>query len=247
MNSKNTQDTKNSKHSKPSDNSTDTQSTQDTKPSNTPDEQDTVSDPGSHGDARATAWLTPGQVEQMRTACYDRFVSYLQARNDAIIATMYDTGLRVGELVQLDEAMLRDGSENLYIPQHIQKDYPNDNTPSPVTISLDQDTTRTLRSYLSSRWKDTDALFPSRKSDQMTTQGIRYVVSDAAEAAGVEPFLIDGSKGKPGDVTPHTLRHSVAYRMLHVEDGNTLYDVRNRLRHASIVTTEKVYDHFRTV
>jgi integrase/recombinase XerC/integrase/recombinase XerD len=44
-------------------------------------------------------------------------------------------------------------------------------------------------------------------------------------------------------VTPHTLRHSVAYRMLNVEEANTFYDVRNRLRHASIQTTERVYDH----
>jgi integrase/recombinase XerD len=44
-------------------------------------------------------------------------------------------------------------------------------------------------------------------------------------------------------VTPHTLRHSVAFRMLNREEGNTLYNVRNRLRHATIQTTERVYDH----
>jgi integrase/recombinase XerD len=27
------------------------------------------------------------------------------------------------------------------------------------------------------------------------------------------------------------------------EDENTLYDVRNRLRHRSIQTTERIYDH----
>jgi hypothetical protein len=32
--------------------------------------------------------------------------------------------------------------------------------------------------------------------------------------------------------------------MLRAEDGNTLYDVRNRLRHATILTTERKYDHF---
>jgi hypothetical protein len=35
--------------------------------------------------------------------------------------------------------------------------------------------------------------------------------------------------------------------MLRAEDRNTLYDVRNRLRHASILTTERNYDHFQTV
>jgi hypothetical protein len=35
--------------------------------------------------------------------------------------------------------------------------------------------------------------------------------------------------------------------MLRIEGGNTLYDVRNRLRHSSILTTEREYDHFETV
>jgi integrase/recombinase XerC/integrase/recombinase XerD len=234
---------KNSEHSKPSELSEPSKDSEDSNPSTLSDD----AKPSTRNESRAGAWLTPDQIDAMRTACYDRFAQYLQARNDAILTVMYDTGLRVGELVALNEAMLRANGENLYLPQHIQKDYPNDNTPSPVTVELAPDTTRTLRSYLSGRWKDTEALFPSRKADRITEQGVRYVVRDAAEAAGVEPFLIDGSKGEPGDVTPHTLRHSVAYRMLHVEDGNTLYNVRNRLRHASIVTTEQVYDHFKTV
>ncbi len=232
-----------SEHSRDSEPSKPSEDSGDSNPSNLSKDAGT----STRSESRAGAWLTPDQIDAMRTACYDRFASYLQARNDAIITLMYDTGLRVGELVALDESMLRDSGENLYLPQHIQKDYPNENTPSPVTIELATDTTRALRSYLSGRWKDTDALFPSRKASRITEQGVRYVVQDAAEAAGVEPFLINGSTGSPSDVTPHTLRHSVAYRMLHVEDGNTLYDVRNRLRHASIVTTEKVYDHFRTV
>ena len=197
---------------------------------------------------RAKVWVTPDQIDPIRSACYsDEFASYLRSRNDAIITLLADTGLRVGELVQLDISMLRDNATNLYLPTPIQKDYPTNDSPPPVTMELAADTTRTLQSYLSTRWKDTDALFPSRKADRITTQGVRYVVRDAAEAAAVEPFLLDGTRGDASDVTPHAFRHSVAYRMLHTEDGNTLYDVRNRLRHASIQTTERVYDHFRTV
>jgi len=55
--------------------------------------------------------------------------------------------------------------------------------------------------------------------------------------------LVDGGRGDPDDVTPHALRHSVAYRMMNVEEDNTLYNVRNQLRHRSIQTTERVYDH----
>ena len=57
--------------------------------------------------------------------------------------------------------------------------------------------------------------------------------------AEVRPYTTNGL-GNPEDVTPHTLLHSVAYRMLNREDGNTLYEVAKRLRHATILTTERV-------
>jgi len=70
------------------------------------------------------------------------------------------------------------------------------------------------------------------------------VISKIAQKAGVDSYLVDGTRGELDDVTPHALRYSVAYRMMNAEKANTLYDVRNRLRHWSIQTTEQVYDHF---
>ena len=192
---------------------------------------------------RAKVWLTPDQVDDLRSACYSTGADYLQQRNEAIIALMYDTGLRVGELVAVDVDMLREGNTALYVPTEIQKDYPNDNEPAPATLELASDVTRLLSSYLNSRWKDSPALFPSRSSDRITTQGVRNAISKVAEEASVDPYLVDGTRGDPGDVTPHALRHGVAYRMMNAEEENTLYDVRNRLRHRSIQTTEQVYDH----
>jgi integrase/recombinase XerC/integrase/recombinase XerD len=196
---------------------------------------------------RAKVWLKPEQVEKLRNAVYSTSADYLQQRDDAIITVMYDTGLRVGELVALDVDHLRDDNTALYLPGDLQKDYPNDNSPSPKTVGLNSDTTRLLSSYLANRWKDTDALFPSRSSPRITTEGVRQMLHRVAETAGVRPYLVDGTRGDASDVTPHALRHSVAYRMMNVEEGNTLYDVRNRLRHRSIQTTERVYDHINQV
>lgn len=196
---------------------------------------------------RAKVWLRPEQVDELRTAAYRTGVDYLQQRNEAIVAVMYDTGLRVGEVVALDVDYLRDDSTKLYLPGHIQKDYPNDNTPGPKTMNLASDTTRLVRSYLTNRWKDSSALFPSRSSSRISTQGVRNLIKKLAREAGVRPYRVDGSRGEPDDVTPHALRHSVAWRMMNAEDGHTLYDVRNRLRHRSIQTTEQVYDHIFTV
>ena len=156
---------------------------------------------------------------------------------------MYDTGLRVGELVQLDLEFLRNNNSELYLPTEIQKDYPNENSPPPVTLELADDTARLLSAYLTNRWKDTRSLFPARSSDRISEQGVRNMLHKVADEADIRPFKIDGSRGDASDVTPHTLRHGVTYRMMTEEEGHTLYDVRNRLRHRSIQTTERIYDH----
>lgn len=147
--------------------------------------------------------------------------------------------------------MLRDDFSTLFLPGSVQKDYPNESSPSAVSIELDPDnelgTVRILRSYINNHYKNGPGLFPSRVSNYMTTQAVRDMLSDVAVEAGVRPYRLNGTRGEPSDVTPHALRHSVAYRMLHQQEGYTLYDVRNRLRHRSIQTTERVYDHFRTV
>ena len=192
---------------------------------------------------KATVWLKPEQVEQMRSATVEVSATYLAARNDALIATLYDTGLRVSEAIALDvedHVDLDDGV--IALPAGLQKDYPTDRSPSYTEIGLADKTVRTLRMYLGGRWKESPALWPSRQTERMSTESVRNVVRAAAVAADVRPMTLTG-RGEPTDVTPHTLRHSVAYRMLNVEEGNTFYDVRNRLRHASIQTTERVYDH----
>ena len=210
---------------------------------------------------QARVWLTPEQVDAIRDAATDTGAKYLRARNEAIIALLADTGLRNEELTQLTTEMyLRDAGE-LYLPTHIQKQSGNgrDDWPRSHHLELDVDgtigTQRSLNTYLDNRWKDSSYLFPSRQSDQMTTRSVRNVVKRLAHEAGIQPFRYDESgefgRGDPDDVHPHVFRHSLAYRLLHDRDGDDgqfdIYFVRNRLRHASLQTTLRKYDHFRTI
>lgn len=199
-------------------------------------------------------WLKPPQVETMRDACYsDGFATYLQSRNDAIIALMYDAGLRPGELVSLTTEMFHPDEPALHLPSDVQKQYPTDTSPPPTSIRLadddyTSDTVRTLNTYLNSRWKDSLFLFPSRNAESMTTRQLRRTVKKIAVEADVSPHVGFGGRGDPKDIDPYTFRHSVAYRLLSCrDDGTTMYDVRKRLRHTSIETTEQHYDHFDTV
>lgn len=189
------------------------------------------------------SWLKPGQVEDIRDAAHE---GRHGPRDDAIVTLLYDTGLRRAELAAVNRDMLDLDERELRVPAHIQKDYPNDNSPNPATFELDPSgelrTVRTLRAYLNHS-SEVESLFPSQKAGRMTPKGINDVVKRAAERAEVKPHSYAGH-GTPDDVSAHTLRHSVAWRMLRDEEGNTLYDVRNRLRHATILTTERKYDHF---
>jgi integrase len=192
-------------------------------------------------------WLKPAQVEAMRDVVRD---GRHPERDAAIVTVLYDTGLRRGEAALVDRDMVDLEEEQLRVPTSIQKDYPNDQVPPPATFQLDRDgslqTVATVEEYLEARQNDAAALISSQKSDRMTGKGINDVVQRAARRAGVRPYCFSG-RGDPEDVSAHTLRHSVAWRMLRAEESNTLYDVRNRLRHASILTTERLYDHFMTI
>lgn len=199
---------------------------------------DVRTDTDRDGDSRARTWLKPQQVEQLRDECLtDTCPTYLQDRDEALVALLYDAGLRAGEAVGLDTRHVDLEAGTVYLPTEVQK-----GSPPPATLRLEGDTVRLLRRYLRDRWKDTDALFPTRSSDRMTTRSLRRLVEKLAVAADVRPQVAGGGRGEPADVTPHTLRHSVAYRIIQV-DGGRLEDVQLRLRHANRQTTDQVYSH----
>lgn len=194
---------------------------------------------GTDGDGRARTWLKPEQIEQLRDACLtDAVPTYLQDRDEAIVTLLADAGLRAGEVCGLDVEHVDHDAGTVYLPSEIQKG----SNPPPATLALDRGTTRLLRRYQRDRWKDTPALFPSRSSDRLSTRSLQRLIKKLAIAADVEPQLADGGTGRPEDVTPHTLRHSVAYRIIQVEGGR-LEDVQLRLRHKNRQTTDQVYSH----
>lgn len=189
-------------------------------------------------DGRARTWLKPEQVDRLRDVCLtDAVPTYLQDRNEAIVALLYDAGLRASEVCALDVDHLDLAGGTVYLPSRIQK-----GSPPPATLELAPDTVRLLRRYLRDRWKDTDALFPTRSSDRLTTRPLQRLVEKIATEADVRPQVAGGGVGEPDDAKPHTLRHSVAYRIIQV-DGGRLEDVQLRLRHANRQTTDQIYSH----
>lgn len=191
---------------------------------------------------QATTWLTPEQIERVQDACLtNAFPTYLQSRNETIVTVLADTGLRVSELVALDWDHVDLDAEpaEIFLPGGIQKGTKRD-----AYLDIDDETARQLRRYRNDAWKTTDAVFPSRQSDRMSKTSVRRLVKKAAQEADVRPFIAGHRKGDPSEVSPHTFRHSIAFRMIRRENKR-LEDVMLRLRHSSIQTTDQIYGHLR--
>lgn len=179
----------------------------------------------------------------MRDACLSEKVpTYLQDRNEALIAFLYDTRVRRSEAVALDVEHLALDEGTVYIPSGIQKGQPGS-----ATLELGKygaNSTRVLKRHLRDRWKDTVAVFPSPSADCISGRSVARAIKQMAVLADVRPQRVEGRRGDPEDVSPHTLRHSVAYRIIR-EEGGRLEDVQLRLRHENLETTDRIYSHLR--
>lgn len=127
----------------------------------------------------------------------------------------------------------------LFLPSGLQKRAKHD-----TYLDLKDETARQLRRYRNSTWKTTEAVFPSRQSDRMSKTSVRRLVKKAAEVANVRPYVAGAGRDDPSDVSPHTFRHSIAFRMIRRED-KCLEEIMLRLRRPSIQTTDQIYGHLR--
>lgn len=199
--------------------------------------------------SKAKTWLTPEQIEEIRAESLEFGPDYLQDRDETIVVLLADTGVRVGELVALKWDYVDKEAGELYLPGPIQKG----TNPPPAYLDLAPDTVRQLIRFRRSRYKETEKILFSRQSDSMTTEAVRSRVRRLAVAADVRPHAIDtleshdvvDGRAPPEAVTPHTFRHSIAYRLIRRENKR-LEDVQLRLRHKNRETTDRIYSHLRT-
>lgn len=204
-------------------------------------QSDSTRKSGAQTRKQAATWLTPEQVEQIRDACLtDAFPNYLQGRNETIIALLADSGLHVSELVALDWDHL---DLNATQPRSTSSAGSRRDEVRRVSRPRGRDST-TVPALPEQCLEDDRGRLPespvrSRERDVGSANGQK-----AAEVAKVRPFVADAGRSDPSEVSPCTLRHSIAFRMIRREDKR-LEDVMLRLRHSSIQTTDQIYGHLR--
>ena len=143
-------------------------------------------------------------------------------RDIALLNILYETGMRVTEVVsiQLDDVDLHQGVLASPTRQGEEREIP-----------LESSTKQLLVEYLAegrpllAKNNGERALFLNHRGEKLTRQGLWLIIKGYARQAGLNT-----------EVTPHTLRHSFAVHRL--SKGSSLEDIQRLLGHANISTTQ---------
>ena len=150
--------------------------------------------------------------------------SFEDVRDRTIIMTFYDTGIRLSELIGLDDCMVDFSNRQLKVTGKRNKQR---------VIPFGEELLATFRDYMKCRDKEvnrqSEALFVSAKGQRMTSSQVR-------EAVRKNLSKVCTLKKR----TPHVLRHTFATAMLNNKAG--IESVKKLLGHESLSTTE-IYTH----
>ena len=147
-------------------------------------------------------------------------------RNKALIETLYATGARVSEIVQLNVGDISRSEGNTVTVKVRGKGGKERLVPMGkfAQHALDQYLTRSRPTMLKNAREE--ALFLNEKrGTRLTRQSAWQIVMKAAEKAGIER-----------DISPHALRHSFATHLL--DGGADIRVVQELLGHSSVTTTQ---------
>lgn len=179
-------------------------------------------------ETRSVSFLNQEQIDRLLEA--PQISSKTGLRDKAILETLFSTGLRVSELVQLNRDQIDLQRREFSVRGKGEK----------VRVVFLSDTAAEwLQRYLQTRKDNFQPLFirysgskdPRMKGERMrlTARSVQRIVERYARICGL-----------PINVTPHTLRHSFATDLL--IGGADLRSVQEMLGHESVRTTQ-VYTH----
>ncbi|MCB0671824.1 MAG: site-specific tyrosine recombinase XerD [Saprospiraceae bacterium] len=148
-------------------------------------------------------------------------------RNRAMLETLYASGLRVSELVNLQLS-------NLFPEVRFVKVIGKNNKERIVPIGSDalkfiQDYLTHYRQHGLIKKGCEDIVFLNRRGGKLSREMVFIIIKETVQQAGINK-----------SVSPHTFRHSFATHL--VEGGADLRAVQDMLGHESITTTE-IYTH----
>jgi len=144
-------------------------------------------------------------------------------RDRAILETFYSTGIRISELVRLND-------EDVDFISGIAKVFGKGKKERIVPIG--ETALVAIKKYCDKKKIKSQAIFLNKNGKRITTRGVRNIVKKYLNKVGI----LHG-------ITPHTFRHSFATHLLN--RGADLRTVQELLGHANLSTTQ-IYTHLTT-
>lgn len=147
-------------------------------------------------------------------------------RDRALLNILYETGMRVSEVVSIQLKDVDLQRSNLSSPNRL-----GEGRDIPLTTGVMELLARYLQEGRPHLAKGTheQALFLNHRGEKLTRQGLWLIIKGYAKDAGLD-----------ANVTPNTLRHSFA--VYHLNKGVDLEEIQRMLGHANISTTQ-IYTH----
>lgn len=146
-----------------------------------------------------------------------------ELRDKAIFETLYSTGIRVSELVGLNENSIDMIGNVIRVMGKGKKER---------LVPIGEKAIEAIRNYSAVRLQKTQALFLNKSGKRLSTRGIRKIINKYIERTGMHK-----------KVSPHALRHSFATHLL--DRGADLRSVQELLGHLNLSTTQ-IYTHLTT-
>ena len=177
--------------------------------------------PNKRTDRPMITFLSRSEMDAILAAPDRR--TWLGSRDHAFLLTMYNSGARCSELMQLKCGQVSLGSPTLI---HLHGKGRKDRA-----VPLWPQTTQVLRKWFQILSADENAVaFPSVRKAALTADGVDYLLQRAvAKAVQTCPELVNKH------VTPHVLRHTTAMHLL--QSGVDIAVIALWLGHESIETT----------
>ena len=149
--------------------------------------------------------------------------SFIEIRNRAMIAMMFDTGVRLSELMELVETQIHEESIVICGKGAKERVVPV----SPFLSKALLRYTRARESFFRNSLHDKE-FFLSRTGKKLTAEAVAKMLKKAAKAVGVSEDI---------RVSPHTCRHTFAH--LNLKNGIDLYTLSRLLGHESVSITQR--------
>ena len=168
-------------------------------------------------------YLNYNDIEKLLTAYDDN--NYIGVRNSLILEMLYSTGIRVGEIVNVELSNISIIDKTIKISGKGNKER---------IVYFGSRCLELLKLYLKNSYNRLNVnnlkyLFLSKTGKKISDREIRKIVDDASIIAGIDM-----------KISPHVLRHTFATHML--TEGADLRSVQELLGHENLSTTQ-VYTH----